>query len=127
MPMVPGVARQPRAGCPPTWASGLLHGSPCLSWHLGAQVCRKHDPISPSQKVTISIRTPDTRNLISPCENAWSYLQIRCKPCRAGGCGPVLLAKKQSLAEVRFHVLHSLAQRRLSQVTCDCRLAQALR
>jgi hypothetical protein len=33
----------------------------------------------PSPKVEISIRTPDTCNLMSTCENAWSYLQICCK------------------------------------------------
>jgi hypothetical protein len=37
--------------------------------------------------MAISIRTPDTRTLISTCENASSYLQIRCKTCRAGVCG----------------------------------------
>jgi hypothetical protein len=30
----------------------------------------------PSPKMAISIETLDTRNLIFPCENAWSYLQI---------------------------------------------------
>jgi len=37
-----------------------------------------------SPKIAISIYTPDARNLIYPCEDAWSYVQIHCKTCNAG-------------------------------------------
>ena len=46
--------------------------------------------------MAISIRIPDTRNLIYFCENAWSYLQISCATgqrtdaCRSAAPAPLL-------------------------------------
>ena len=54
-------------------ASGLLY---CRT---GLGSCDKHDPGPPlSLKMAINMRTPDTANLISTCENALVILQICC-------------------------------------------------
>src|SRR6266581_2630231 len=85
-----------------------------------------YETYPPSPETALSIRTLDTHNLISTCENAWPYLQIRCQPILQEYVVMQCIAPSHlhclspcTICEECLSGIHLLGTHALRPVTCD--------